>query len=335
LYKLLNLNIFYDQAYWLSGRNFFSDRLSQSSFLNFYYQYKYNRNQEINNNLIKSGPEKLANKLIRFSSMYETIVLNEAKYDNYYFCNFDKNNENLVKSILNNKNNKLAVGPLYTFNDLVSLSELTNEYNNLKIVTASTLALDSTYQMVEENLTKEKLVILPIGIKREVEIDDSTKLNRNSNAIIYFKRRSADELFSVKNLLESRNIEYKIFEYGKYKNSDLIDYSKKAKFGIVLDQTESQGIAINELICSNLPLFVLDYEENRYENFILKGSSVPLWNEKCGEKVNNFENIDSQFNQFFEKVLNNYYQPHIFAKEVLSFEAMYKNFVKIFKNISS
>lgn len=332
---MLNLNIFYDQSYWLSGRKIFSDRFSQSSFFNIYYQYKYNRNQEINNNFIKSGPEKLVNQLIRFSSMHETIVLNEHKYDNYYFCNFDRNNENLVKRVLENKNNKLAVGPLYTFKDLVSLSELTNEYNNLKIVTASKLALDSTYQMVEKHITKEKLVILPVGIKRKVEIEDSTKLNRNSNAIIYFKRRSRDELYSVKNLLESRNIKYKIFEYGKYKNSDLINYSKKAKFGVVLDQTESQGIALNELICNNLPLFVLDYEENRYENFILKGSSVPLWSEKCGEKVNNFENIDIQFDRFFENVLNNYYQPYIFASEVLSFEAMYKNFEKIFKNISS
>ena len=118
--------------------------------------------------------------------MHETIVLNEHKYDNY-FCNFDRNNENLVKRILENKNNKLAVGPLYTFKDLVSLSELTNEYNNLKIVTASKLALDSTYQMVEKYITKEKLVILPVGIKRKVEIEDSTKLNRNSNAIIYLK----------------------------------------------------------------------------------------------------------------------------------------------------
>ena len=228
---MLNLNIFYDQSYWLSGRKIFSDRFSQSSFFNIYYQYKYNRNQEINNNFIKSGPEKLVNQLIRFSSMHETIVLNEHKYDNYYFCNFDRNNENLVKRILENKNNKLAVGPLYTFKDLVSLSELTNEYNNLKIVTASKLALDSTYQMVEKYITKEKLVILPVGIKRKVEIEDSTKLNRNSNAIIYFKRRSRDELFSVKNLLESRNIKYKIFEYGKYKNSDLINYSKKQNLG--------------------------------------------------------------------------------------------------------
>ena len=41
--------------------------------------------------------------------------------------------------------------------------------------------------MVEKYITKEKLVILPVGIKRKVEIEDSTKLNRNSNAIIYFK----------------------------------------------------------------------------------------------------------------------------------------------------
>ena len=78
-----------------------------------------------------------------------------------------------------------------------------------------------------------------------------------------------------------------------------------------------------------LTIVCIDYEENRYENFILKGSSVPLWSEKCGEKVNNFENIDIQFDRFFENVLNNYYQPYILLVKCF----LLKQCIKILKNI--
>ena len=54
-------------------------------------------------------------------------------------------------------------------------------------------------------------------------------------------KRSKSELEDIINFLQSKNLSFKIFEYGKYKNKDLLENAKKSKFGLILAGTESQG----------------------------------------------------------------------------------------------
>ena len=88
--------------------------------------------------------------------------------------------------------------------------------------------------------------------------------------------KTVEELDLITNFLEIRKMDYKIFEYGRYKNSEMIKYAKTSKFGLVLGRTESQGIAINEMMATNLPLLVLDSTKNappwptKYEGQIAK-----------------------------------------------------------------
>ena len=66
---------------------------------------------------------------------------------------------------------------------------------------------------------------------------------------------------SIKNnileILDSHNIEYKIFDYvNRYSEEEYIDYLQHSKYGIILDAHESQGFAIEEALSCNVPLLV-------------------------------------------------------------------------------
>ena len=87
---MLNLNIFFNPDYWLSGRKLLNRKFLQSSLFNRYYRNIYNSNKSLSTNFIISGPQKLVNNLLTGYEHKEGIVFNEENYSNYYFCNFDE-----------------------------------------------------------------------------------------------------------------------------------------------------------------------------------------------------------------------------------------------------
>ncbi len=332
--KLLNLNIFYDPNYWLKHRKLINSDFMQSSFMNYYYLYFYRNNKAINNDFIKSGPQKLVNKILNNMESVENVVFNEKKFKNYYFVNFDCNNYDFVLEILKNKKNKLIIGPLYTKKDYLMLIELSKSNNNLKIVTASESAKNTMLQIAANKINSDKLLVLPVGINSESEILNFAKRNKtvNNDCLIYFKGRSKEELDLITNYLEIRKIDYKIFEYGKYKNSEMINYAKTSKFGLVLGRTESQGIAINEMMATNLPLLVFDSTKNAYEGGVYEGTTVPYWDKSCGEVIKEKDDYENIFQKFTQNLKNEKYNPYKYVIKNLSYESMHKNLEKAFQS---
>ena len=78
---------------------------------------------------------------------------------------------------------------------------------------------------------------------------------------------------------------------------------------------------LQELLNQNLPLIVCEYTKNTtfIEGQIITGSSVPFWSDKCGLKVNNFEDIDFKIDELLENLDN--FKPGDFINTHLSFEA--------------
>lgn len=330
----LNLNIFYDPNYWLKDRNLINKNLSQSKILNILYLIQYSKNKPIPENFIKSGPQKLVNNLIKACSHRNDIKFNKHSYDNYYFCNFDKVNLPTVEDIVLDKKNKLIVGPLYTNSDFLKLLDLAKNNSNLKIITAS----ESSKKMLLEVANSEKISnlihVLPIGIFSNSEIKKNLHKKTNlDDCLIYFKGRKKDELKKVIKILKLYNINFKIFEYGKYKKNDFIKTAKLSKFGVILGRTESQGIAINELIASNLPLIILNSTINSFDGKVYEGTTVPYWSSKCGEVTNDLNNFEDTLNYFLINLENNKYSPAMYASATLSYEAMFKNISRIFSEI--
>jgi hypothetical protein len=255
--------------------------------------------------------------------------LNKHISENYYFINFDENNFLTIEKILQDKNSKVIVGPLYNQKDLKILAKLSLQYNNLKIVVASSSAKEDLEQITGLSVSNQ-VSILPVGVYSESEIfnfQNQRKLidNYQFDCLIYFKNRELKSLNEIINFLKNKNIRYKVLTYGDYKNKQLVKYALKSKFGLILGSTESQGIAINELMATNLPLFVIDKNINNYENIKLYGTTVPYWSSECGEKILDLNDFKMNFQRFLKNYESNTYKPNNLINEKLSFEKFIEN----------
>ncbi len=326
---MIKVNIFFDTNYFLSSRKLFSKNVYMSSLFNSIYRTIYNMGRPVSDNLIKSGPQKLINNVIKISKLTDAFVLNKHISENYYFINFDENNFLTIEKILQDKNSKVIVGPLYNQKDLKILAKLSLQYNNLKIVVASSSAKEDLEQITGLSVSNQ-VSILPVGVYSESEIfnfQNQRKLidNYQFDCLIYFKNRELKSLNEIINFLKNKNIRYKVLTYGDYKNKQLVKYALKSKFGLILGSTESQGIAINELMATNLPLFVIDKNINNYENIKLHGTTVPYWSSECGEKILDLNDFKMNFQRFLKNYESNTYKPNNLINEKLSFEKFIEN----------
>ena len=211
---------------------------------------------------------------------------------------------------------------------------------NVKKIVASKNARDAALTIFND-LKKENIYISPSGVVSEKELaKNKNSNNRNESCIVYFKKRPESQLSSVTNLLENKNIKYKIFRYGEYKNKDLISEAKKCKFGVYLSCAESQGFAVQEILSCNLPLYVWDDLEwnskilmNHFqtEEKFITGSSVSVWSDKSGEKVENFNDFENYFDSFINSL--DTFNPSKILEEQLTYKASKNRLLDIFKSI--
>jgi glycosyltransferase involved in cell wall biosynthesis len=164
-----------------------------------------------------------------------------------------------------------------------------------------------------------KVLPLPVNIEKFKPVEKIKK----DKVFIYFKRREPEELEFLKRELDKRNIEYIIFHYIKrYKEEDYLKYLQESKYGIILGAHESQGFAIEEALSCNVPLLVWSATTMNKEygsSFeAIPCTSVPYWDERCGEIFYKQEEWETKFDEFISKL--NTYKPREYVLENLSVE---------------
>lgn len=174
------------------------------------------------------------------------------------------------------------------------------------------------------NFPKNKICIWPVGIeklntKKEIEFD----------CLIYFKRRSTHELKIVEDFFASLGISYQVISYGNYQDDDLEKLCSKCKFCFLLNGTESQGIAVQQIMSSNTPLLVWDVTEwtDQGEEYKVSATSIPYWSDECGKVFYDRDDIEITFFEFCDKI--NEYSPRKYIEENLSFEKSVKKLMEI------
>ncbi len=176
----------------------------------------------------------------------------------------------------------------------------------------------------------------PFGVNT-IKFKPEYNLNeKNDEVFIYHKARKPEELEFVKLFLNNKNIKYKIFSYNqRYNENDYINCLKKAKYGIWLDAHESQGFALQEALSYNVPLLVWnvkslnqEYRSN-YEDIF--ATTIPYWDNKCGEFFYEENELDQKFNIFIERLEN--YKPREYILENLTYEKCGDILENIFLNI--
>ena len=186
-------------------------------------------------------------------------------------------------------------------------------------------------QLYMKWLPEEKLVIWAVGIDTDLFYDMSEK-DKEIDCLIYFKRREESDLKSVISFLNEQNQTFDIIKYGSYSEKEFMTLLERSKYCIVIDKCESQGIAIQEIMSTNTPLFIWDtiVWDDRGEEYKVEATSIPYWDDSCGVKVATFEELKNNFSMFTNNLKK--YKPRDYILENLSLDKSAKKIVEILQN---
>lgn len=215
--------------------------------------------------------------------------------------------------------NKLWLfGPHFSVFPDEKIYKINYKLNNLYYVQPSQWVIDIYGKDLNINM---KVLNFPVNMNKFTEIKPISERNQ---IIIYYKSRKLEELKFIIDSLSLMNItNFRIFSYNhKYTEEDFLNYIQNCKYGIIIGRHESQGFAIEEMLSCNVPLLVWNVKYmsqevgSNYPDY--KATSIPYWDERCGEYFYNVE----EFNDKFKLFINNLdkYKPREFIKETLSVE---------------
>ena len=154
-----------------------------------------------------------------------------------------------------------------------------------------------------------------------------------------FKRRDQEFLQISKEIFERRHFNYKIFEYGSYNENDYLYSLQRSKAILWIGCHESQGFGLEEALSCNILMILLDattmFDEisnNKIEYEYLRNikpllsTSAPYWDNQCGEKINNINDLESIVDTFILNI--DKYSPRNFILNTLSHEKCFGDMLK-------
>ena len=193
-----------------------------------------------------------------------------------------------------------------------------------------------TYK-IDDKCIADKVINIPFGVDTG-RFNEIIPASQRHNVFVYYKRRDPIELNCVQNFLNKKNIQYRVFNYDtKYNEEDYLQYLQTCKYGVILDAHESQGFAIEEALSCNVPLLVWnvktmqqEYRSN-YPNY--SATSIPYWDERCGEYFYDTNDMEKTFDKFISKL--DTYKPREFILENLSMEKCEEKLIDLINTIKS
>lgn len=167
-----------------------------------------------------------------------------------------------------------------------------------------------------------KQVTLPFGVDTE-RFKNIYSIDKRDRVFIYYKSRDPKLLNAIESVLQHNNINYHVFSYNtKYDETMYIEYLKNSKYGIWIGSHESQGFALEEALSCDVPLIVWNVksmnEEHRSNYQNIPATTIPYWDERCGEIFYSMEEFASKMPIFLSKLGT--YKPREYILENLSME---------------
>ena len=267
-----------------------------------------------------NGPHKVVDNLIK-SLEQEKIdyAINEEKYEHNFLVQYDATAHEKHSRI---EQDTTIIGPQVWMFDGYGQFLIENQNYYKKIIAPSEWVKNKF--ITKFNLPKDKLAVWPVGIEEFNNIREV-----NYDCLIYFKRRDQSELDAVKKFLVSNGLSYRMVEYGTYGEDGFKQLVNSAKFCFLINGTESQGIAVQEIMSMGVPIIAWDIKEwlDQGEAYRVPATSIPYWDERCGEVFFNIDDLEVTFSKFYATL--DQYDPKAFIKDNLSFKCSVKTLLDI------
>lgn len=230
-------------------------------------------------------------------------------------------------------NKKFIFGPHFSTFPTDKLHGIKNVHNNSVYIQPSIWSKEVWEPHIKKINLPIKVISFPVNMEK---FKPDKKIEERDRIFIYFKRRNPHELLLLIDFCKKKNILPIVIDYvRKYEEEDYLDCLKNAKFGIILDAHESQGFAIEEALSCDVPLLVWNVKTMNQEYGSKYGAisctSVPYWDERCGEIFYDVNELEDTFKIFIEKLHT--YEPRKYIKENLSVEKCGKKLESLIKDI--
>ena len=221
---------------------------------------------------------------------------------------------------------KFIFGPHFSVFPNDEALKINNIHKNSIYIQPSQWAVD--VWSLEKKFDKSPVKVYAFGVDTD-KFNRENVANVSNTVLIYIKRRNVNDCMHIINFLHYKGFRLEIFNYqSKYKEVEYIQALKMCSFGVWIGQHESQGFALLECLSMNVPLIVwnvksMSQEENSphdYNYIQTQATTIPYWDERCGEYFYNQEEFESVFEKFKLKLDDGYYKPREYVVENLSLE---------------
>jgi hypothetical protein len=248
--------------------------------------------------------------------------LNEDKYQYNFLVHYGKEGHLKHEKL---EHNSCVIGPqIWPFDTYGEFLKDNPQYYKKLIVPGKSAYLS----FLDQGYLEDKVAIWPVGIK-DINVDRKNI----GRFLVYCKQRPTEDLDSVVSFLEEKNYEYDILSYGSYSQDRFYQCLEKCSRAIIVGRPETQGIAYQEMMSSDMPLLIWDnaewYDSGIPEKFQKNPSptSAHYFSEECGEKFYSEEELP----EIFDKFMDTNYCPKKYIQRELSYKVTVEKLLNLFE----
>lgn len=187
----------------------------------------------------------------------------------------------------------------------------------------------------------DRVKIWAVGIDHDT-YTPRPAVNKEFDFLLYNKIRWPKELpepnllTEIRATLARRGLTYTEIAYGKYPKGKENSYHAmlgRCRAMLFVCENETQGIAYNEAMSMGVPILAwnplrwLDPERHKHNLSNHHASSVPYWDERCGEQFHNLAEFEPAMNRFLEGVRSNRYRPRDYVMDHFQLAKCAQNFI--------
>jgi hypothetical protein len=190
----------------------------------------------------------------------------------------------------------------------------------------------------------DKVLAWPVGT--DTEYWKPSAIEKSCDFLVYDKImwnydvKKEQILSPILQTLKNKGLSHQYMRYGKYMPDDLLLATQNCKAVIFLCEHETQGLAYQQILATDTPILGWDQGEYwldpyYYPHKVKYGpvSSLPYWDERCGEKFKAIENFDDALHLFQSKLKQEKYSPRDYILENLTLEKCAEHYVAIHQAI--
>lgn len=186
----------------------------------------------------------------------------------------------------------------------------------------------------------DRCAIWPVGI--DTEAWKPAGATKDLDVLLYDKvmwdrsRYELELIQPIREALSRRNLQFAELRYGSYAEADFRTLLARSKAMIFLCEHESQGLAYQECLSSDVPILAWDQgrclDPNRFQwgTPEIPATSVPYFDSRCGERFRRIEDFEPQLDLFLERLRLKDYKSRVYILENLTLEKCSGEFLGFF-----